>query len=59
MGQPPVLAVGSLRLTLGEDTDEDAVRQTVDAVRDVVVRLRSQSPDWQAKTAGERAFLLP
>ena len=59
MGQPPVLAVGSLRLTLGEDTDEDAVRQTVDAVRDVVARLRSQSPDWQAKTAGERAFLLP
>ena len=59
MGQPPALAVGSLRLTLGEDTDEDAVRQTVDAVRDVVARLRSQSPDWQAKTAGERAFLLP
>ena len=59
MGQPPALAVGSLRLTLGEDTDDDAVRQTVDAVRDVVARLRSQSPDWQAKTAGERAFLLP
>lgn len=59
MGQPPALAVGSLRLTLGEDTDEDAVRQTVDAVRDVVARLRSQSPDWLAKTAGEKAFLLP
>ena len=59
MGQPPALAVGSLRLTLGPDTDEAAVDACIEAVRDVVGRLRSQSPDWQAKTAGKAAFLLP
>ena len=59
MGQPPALAVGSLRLTLGPDTDEAAVDACIEAVRDVVGRLRSQSPDWQAKTAGKAVFLLP
>ncbi|MCR5683574.1 MAG: cysteine desulfurase [Clostridiales bacterium] len=59
MGQPPALAVGSLRLTLGPDTDEAAVDACIEAVRDVVGRLRSQSPDWQAKTAGKAEFLLP
>ncbi|MCR4907030.1 MAG: cysteine desulfurase [Clostridiales bacterium] len=58
MGQPPELAVGSLRLTLGPDTDEAAVDLTVEAVRDVVRRLRSQSPDWQAKCEGKKAFLI-
>lgn len=58
MGLPPELAVGSLRLTLGPDTDETAVDACVEAVRDVVGRLRSQSPDWQAKAAGRQAFLL-
>ena len=50
--------MGSLRLTLGPDTDEAAVDLTVEAVRDVVRRLRSQSPDWQAKCEGKKAFLI-
>jgi len=58
MGIPSELAVGSLRLTLGPDTDEDAVDTVIEAVRDTVERLRTQSPEWQAKCEGRRAFLL-
>ena len=43
-GVPPEMLHGSLRLTLGEETTEADVNYTIDAVKEVVQRLRDMSP---------------
>ena len=53
LGLPHEVAHGSLRLSLGEDiTDEDA-DYIIEAVKDVVVRLRNMSPLWEDITSGK------
>lgn len=53
LGLPHEVAHGSLRLSLGEDiTDEDA-DYIIEAVKEVVVRLRNMSPLWEDITNGK------
>lgn len=58
IGRPHEVAHGSLRLSLcgqNTDTDVDAILQ---AVPEVVDRLRSMSPLWKDKVSGKKAFVL-
>ena len=58
IGRPHAVAHGSLRLSLcgqNTDTDVDAILQ---AVPEVVDRLRSMSPLWKDKVSGKKAFVL-
>ena len=58
IGRPHEIAHGSLRLTLSEETTEQEIDYTVDAVRAVVERLRAMSPVWRDKLEGKRPYLL-
>lgn len=52
MGVPPELAHGSLRLCLGRTSTPDEVDVVVDALRDIVARLRSIAPRFAASAGG-------
>lgn len=47
IGLPHEIAHGSLRLTLGAKTTKEEIDRTVDAVKDIVARLRSMSPLYE------------
>lgn len=47
IGLPHEIAHGSLRLTLGEQNDEEDVDYIIDAVTRVVAGLRAMSPVWE------------
>ena len=47
IGRPHEIAHGSLRLSLSEETTEADIDTTIQAVKDVVSRLRSMSPVWR------------
>lgn len=47
IGLPHEIAHGSLRLTLGEDTDREDIDYTVDAVKEIVTQLREMSPLYE------------
>ena len=47
IGLPHEIAHGSLRLTLSEDTTKEEIDFTVDALKEIVARLRSMSPLYE------------
>jgi cysteine desulfurase len=58
MGLPLDLARGSLRLTVGKDTTEEEIDQLLEALPEIVSRLRSLSPTWPERNSsgtGSRA----
>lgn len=58
IGRPHEIAHGSLRLSLSEDTTEADIDTTIQAVKDVVSRLRSMSPVWRDLQEGKRNYLI-
>ena len=47
IGLPHEIAHGSLRLTLSEETTREEIDTTVDALKEIVARLRSMSPLYE------------
>lgn len=58
IGRPHEVAHGSLRLTLGEDTTEADVDYIIQAVTEVITRLRSMSPFWRDLVSGKRSHVF-
>lgn len=58
IGRPHEIAHGSLRLSLSEETTEADVDTTIQAVKDVVSRLRSMSPVWRDLQEGKRNYMI-
>ncbi|OUQ81682.1 cysteine desulfurase NifS [Flavonifractor sp. An100] len=58
IGRPHEVAHGSLRLTLGEETTEEEITKTIQAVEEVVAYLRAMSPVWRQLQKGERAYVI-
>lgn len=58
IGRVHDIAHGSLRLTLSEETTEEQIHYTVQAVTDAVDYLRSISPVWRDLVNGRREYIL-
>ena len=58
IGRPHEIAHGSLRLSLCEDNTEEEVDFIVDAVTNVISRLRGMSPVWRDLEAGKQQFVI-
>ena len=58
IGHPHEIAHGSLRLTLSEYTTEEEIDLALQAIPQVVARLRNMSPVWRDKVNGVKPFLL-
>ena len=58
IGRPHEIAHGSLRLTLSEETSQEDVDYTVEAVTQVVSYLRSMSPVWRDLETGKQSFVI-
>lgn len=58
IGRPHEIAHGSLRLSLSEETTEAEIDTTIQAVKEVVARLRSMSPIWRDLQEGKRNYIL-
>lgn len=58
IGRPHEVAHGSLRLSLGEEMTETEIDSIIEAVTDVVTRLRSMSPFWRDLTTGKRPHIF-
>ena len=58
IGRVHEIAHGSLRLTLGEETTEEDIDYTIQAVTDVVTYLRSISPVWRDLESGKAEFVI-
>lgn len=58
IGRVHEIAHGSLRLSLSEENTEEEVDYIIDAVKDVVERLRAMSPLWHDKLSGKKEFIL-
>ncbi len=58
IGRVHDVAHGSLRLTLSEETTEEEIDYTIEAVKDTVDYLRSISPVWRDLINGKREFIL-
>ncbi|MEA4934602.1 MAG: cysteine desulfurase NifS [Lawsonibacter sp.] len=58
IGRPHEVAHGSLRLTLSEETTQEEIETTVQAVTDVVTRLRTMSPVWDELQKGVRRYVI-
>lgn len=58
IGRPHEIAHGSLRLSLSEETTEADIDITIQAVKDVVSRLRSMSPVWRDLQEGKRNYII-
>lgn len=56
IGLPHEIAHGSLRLTLGEETTREDIDYTVDAIKEVVERLRQMSPLFEDFVHGKKAL---
>jgi cysteine desulfurase len=56
IGLPHEIAHGSLRLTLGEETTRADIDYTVDAIKEVVERLRKMSPLFEDFVHGRKAL---
>jgi len=57
IGRPHALAHGSLRLSLSAENTVDEIDTAIDAVKEVVARLRSMSPMWRDMENGKQNFL--
>ena len=58
IGRPHEIAHGSLRLSLSEETTESDIDITIQAVKDVVSRLRNMSPVWRDLQECKRSYIL-
>ena len=58
IGLPHEIAHGSLRLTLGAETTKEDIDFTVDAVKEIVEKLRSMSPLYEDYTAGKKKSVI-
>lgn len=58
IGRPHGVAHGSLRLTLGEDANEEQVDYIIKSVKEVVDHLRGFSPVWRDLVSGKTKFIL-
>lgn len=58
IGRPHEVAHGSLRLSLGEEMTEADVDEIIQAVTDVVTRLRNMSPFWRDLVNGKRPHVF-
>ncbi|MGE4471128.1 MAG: cysteine desulfurase family protein, partial [Desulfovibrio sp.] len=58
IGRPHEVAHGSLRLTLSEETTQEEINTTVQAITDVVTRLRTMSPVWDELQKGVRPYVI-
>ena len=58
IGRPHDVAHGSLRLSLGDDATPEQIDYLIEAVKDVVEKLRGFSPVWRDLCAGKTPFLL-
>ena len=58
IGRPHDVAHGSLRLSLGEDANEEQIDYMIRTVSDVVAYLRGFSPIWRDLNAGKKPFIL-
>jgi cysteine desulfurase len=58
IGHPHEIAHGSLRLTLSEYTTEQEIDYALQAIPQVVTRLRNMSPVWRDKVNGVKPFIL-
>lgn len=58
IGRPHEVAHGSLRLSLGEEMTEKEIDSIIEAVTDVVTRLRSMSPFWRDLITGKRPHIF-
>ena len=58
IGRPHEIAHGSLRLTLSDQTTEEEIDKTIDAVTEVVAYLRSISPVWRDLITGKSEFVI-
>ena len=58
IGRPHEDAHGSLRLTLGEDADEETVDEIIRAVTGTVAQLRGMSPFWRDLETGRRTHVF-
>ncbi|MDR2714633.1 MAG: cysteine desulfurase NifS [Coriobacteriales bacterium] len=54
IGLPHEIAHGSLRLSIGEDITTDDINYTIDAIKEVVARLRVMSPLYEDFLAGKK-----
>lgn len=58
IGLPHEIAHGSLRMTLGGETTKEEIDTTVDAVKEIVAKLRSMSPLYEDFTAGKKKSVI-
>ncbi len=58
IGRPHQVANGSLRLTLGEDINQEQVDYIVNAVTEVVAYLRGMSPLWRDLQEGKLQYVI-
>ena len=58
LGRSDALALGSVRLSLCETNTADEVDCIIAAVTESVAYLRSLSPEWKAREAGETPWEL-
>ena len=58
IGRPHEVAHGSLRLSLDEHITPEEIDETVQAVKDVVARLRAMSPVWDELQKGVRTYVI-
>jgi cysteine desulfurase len=58
IGRPHEVAHGSLRLTLSEETTEQEIEYTIQAVTKIVAYLRSMSPVWRDLENGVKQFVI-
>jgi cysteine desulfurase len=56
IGLPHEIAHGSLRLTIGEETTREDIDYTVEAIKEVVERLRMMSPLFEDFVHGKKAL---
>lgn len=58
IGRPHEIAHGSLRLSLSDENTNEEIEYIINAVTDVVARLRNMSPVWRDMVLGKKDFIL-
>ena len=58
IGRPHEVAHGSLRLSMEADNTQEEMDQTIQAVTDIVSRLRAMSPVWDELQKGGRSYVI-
>ena len=58
IGRPHEIAHGSLRISICEDNTEEEVEHIINAVTQVIFRLRSMSPVWRDLAEGRQQFVI-